>query len=119
MQDTAGVEHLYFSFLDCWNARDAAGMAALCAPEAQVVGFDGTEMDGAKALQSAVAAVFAQHRTGAYVAKVRAVRHIGGTAILRAVVGMISDGTEDLNPELNAVQTLVASHIGDQWRVQV
>ena len=119
MPDIAGVEHLYFSFLDCWNERNAAGMAALCAPEAHVIGFDGSEMDGARAVEESLSALFAHHRTPAYVAKVRSIRRVAQTIILRAVVGMIPDGQQDLDPSFNAVQTLVASHYPRGWVIEV
>ena len=119
MPQRAAVERLFFSFLDCWNARDAAGMAALCAPEAHIIGFDGSEMVGPQAVEAALSAVFADHRTPAYVATVRAFRQVGEMAIVRAVAGMIPDGQEDLDPALNAVQTLVASHRHDRWVIEV
>jgi uncharacterized protein (TIGR02246 family) len=39
-----------------------------------------------------------------------------GVAMLRAVAGMIPHGEQDLKPELNAIQTLVAVKGDDGWR---
>jgi uncharacterized protein (TIGR02246 family) len=39
-----------------------------------------------------------------------------GVAMLRAVAGMIPHGEQDLKPELNAIQTLVAVKRDDAWR---
>ena len=38
-------------------------------------------------------------------------------AILRAVVGMVQPGQSDLNPAVNAVQSLVATKQDDKWRI--
>jgi uncharacterized protein (TIGR02246 family) len=40
-------------------------------------------------------------------------------AVLRAVAGLVPAGTRDLNPDLNAVQSLVAARHGGQWRVEL
>jgi hypothetical protein len=37
-----------------------------------VVGFDGSEMNGREEIQRGLAAIFADHETGRYVAKIRA-----------------------------------------------
>jgi uncharacterized protein (TIGR02246 family) len=114
------VETLYFSLLEHWNEQDADGMAALFVADGQVVGFDGSEVDGREAIAASMAGIFAHHRTAAYVATVRSVRFVGYTAILRAVAGMIPPGRQDLNPELNAVQTLVASNTaGGAWQIEL
>ncbi len=114
----ADVETLYLRFLDHWNQRDAAGMAALCVPHAYVIGFDGSELDGRDAIEAELRRVFAHHTTPSYVAKVRSVELFDDVAILRAVVGMVPPGADDLNPELNAVQTFIASREAGGWQVQ-
>jgi uncharacterized protein (TIGR02246 family) len=113
------VETLYFSLLEHWNERDAGGMAKLFVADGQVVGFDGSELEGREAIAASMAGIFAHHQTAAYVAKVRSVRFVGYTAILRAVAGMIPPGRQDLNPALNAVQTVVASNIGGAWQIEL
>jgi len=115
----ADIETLYLLLLERWNTQDAAGMAALCAPQAYMVGFDGSELDGREGIELTIREIFAHHKTPAYVAKVRSVEVFEDTAILRAVVGMVPAGANDLNPNLNAVQTFVASSDGTRWRVQV
>ena len=40
-------------------------------------------------------------------------------AVLRAVAGMVPPGQSDLNPAVNAVQTLVAARQDGQWRIAV
>ena len=40
-------------------------------------------------------------------------------AVLSAVVGMVPPGQSDLNPAVNAVQTLIAAKQGSVWRIAV
>ena len=52
-----------------------------------------------------------------YVAIVRQIRMLGrDVGLLRAVVGMIPPGNDDINPALNTIQTLVAVEHADGWR---
>lgn len=93
-------------------------MASLFVDDANVVGFDGSQMDGKAAIEAELGRIFADHRTAAYVAKVRKVRFLSGdVAVLRAVVGMVPPGGSDINPATNAIQSLVALRDGDQWRL--
>lgn len=106
---TDAARSLYDALLDRWNARDAAGFAACFAPDGAVVGFDGSTMQGPAEIETALRQIFAHHATGAYVGLVREARPVGGGAVLvRAVSGVVPAGDADLNPELNAIQSLVA-----------
>jgi uncharacterized protein (TIGR02246 family) len=116
---TGDVETLYFLLLEKWNARDAAGYAALCTPHGYVIGFDGSELVGRTAIEASLRAIFAHHQTPTFVAKVRSVELFADVAILRAVAGMVPAGRHDLDPNLNAIQTMVASHDSDRWHVEV
>ena len=111
---------VYTELLDAWNRRDADAFAALFAPEAQVTGFDGSQMTGPAGIASELGAIFAQHRTAAYVAKVREVRSLDATVtLLRAVAGMIPPGASALNPAVNAIQTLVLTTGQSSSRPQI
>jgi uncharacterized protein (TIGR02246 family) len=56
--------------------------------------------------------------TATYVSKIRRVRFLAPeVAILRAVVGMVPPGKQDINPNTNAIQTLVATKQKDQWHI--
>jgi hypothetical protein len=49
---------------------------------------------------------------------VREVRLLGpGTALLRAVAGMVPPGQTRVNPAVNAVQSLVGQQDGVRWRI--
>lgn len=109
---------LYRRLLAAWNERSAAGFAAGFAEDGNVVGFDGSQMDGREAIVAELSRIFLDHATGAYVGKVRDVRLLSPeSALLRAVAGLVPAGASDLNPDVNAVQTLVAARRGGQWQI--
>lgn len=116
--DEIEVRALYRQMLDSWNKRSADGFAALFTHDGNVVGFDGSMMDGPAEIESVLGQIFANHPTAAYVAKVRSVRFLApDVAVLRAVAGMVPPGQPDLNPAVNAVQTVVAAKDDDRWRI--
>jgi uncharacterized protein (TIGR02246 family) len=118
MAESAGPEELYRQLHERWNARDASGFAALFADDGHVIGFDGSEMHGPAEIAGELGRIFADHETAAYVAKVREVRFLGeGIALLRAVVGMVPPGESDLNANVNALQTLLATRSDGVWRI--
>jgi uncharacterized protein (TIGR02246 family) len=99
---------LYRRLLEAWNRRDADAFASLFTDNASVVGFDGSQMNGAAQIASELHAIFVHHQTASYVAKVREVRQLDTrTILLRAVVGMAPPGQTELNPAVNAIQSVV------------
>jgi uncharacterized protein (TIGR02246 family) len=118
LSDETAVAALYQQLLDDWNRRNAAAYAALFAEDGNVVGFDGSQINGRAEIEAQIGQIFTDHQTAAYVGKVREVRLLSSdVAILRAVVGMAPPGESDLNPAVNAIQTLVATKTSNQWRI--
>ncbi len=114
--DESAVRSLYKQMLNSWNRQDAAGFAALCEPDGRLVGFDGSQHDGRVQIESNLGQILSGHPTAAYVAKVREVTFLAPhVAVLRAVAAMVPPGQSDINPALNAVQTLVATRHRGQW----
>jgi uncharacterized protein (TIGR02246 family) len=111
------VISLYKQLHNCWNDRDAPGMAGLFAEDGHVVGFDGSQIDGRDNIAGEMARIFASHMTAAYVGIVREVRFLSPEiALLRAVAGMVPRGQQEINPAVNAIQTLVAEKQAGRWR---
>jgi uncharacterized protein (TIGR02246 family) len=111
------IRRLYEQILIAWNQQDAAAMAAQFEEDANLVGFDGSQADSRAAIEDHLRPIFVDHPTAAYVAKVREIRMLGSNVgILRANVGMIPPGSDDINPALNTIQTLVAVQNADGWR---
>ena len=116
--DGARIRLLYQTLLEAWNDKDAHEMAELFSENGNVIGFDGSQMDGRKQIESVLGQIFADHPTPVYVAAVRGVRFLApGVAILRAVAGMVPRGHSDINPALNVVQSLIATKEQDRWRL--
>src|SRR5919202_4484527 len=119
-KDTTSSDHqirrLYEQILIAWNQQDATAMAARFDEDGNLVGFDGSQADSRAAIEDHLRAIFADHPTAAYVAKVREIRMLGGgVGLLRAVAGMIPPGSGDINPAVNTIHTLVAVQNADGW----
>jgi uncharacterized protein (TIGR02246 family) len=109
---------MYQKLLQSWNMRDAEKFASLFAEDGQAIGFDGSAMNGRADIASTLAAVFLNNRTATYVSKIREVREIApGVALLRAVVGMVPPDHFNLNPSVNAVQSVVFVGQGDAVKI--
>jgi len=107
---------LYQELLKRWNKRRASEMTDLFAEDGNLVGFDGSQINGRSEARSVLSQIFANHQTAAYLGIVKEVRLLSpDVAILRAVAGMVPPGESDINPEVNAVQTLVAVKQQNNW----
>jgi uncharacterized protein (TIGR02246 family) len=114
------VRSLHQQLLAAWNRRDAEAFAALFAWDGNVVGFDGSQMDGREQIEADLTAIFADHITATYIAKIEGVRFLmPDVAVLRAAVGMMPPGQSDINPAVNTLQTLIATKHGDRWQIAV
>ena len=117
MSQVEEARDLYDALLDAWNRRDAEAMGALFTPDGEIIGFDGSSHVG-EAIAREVGAIFDSHQTAPYVGKVRSVRLLEPkVALLRAVAGMVPPGSSELDPGLNAIQTMLAVHCPDGWRI--
>ena len=93
-------------------------MSDLFAEDGNLVGFDGSQINGRSEARSVLSQIFADHQTASYLGIVKEVRLLcPDVAILRAVAGMIPPGQLDINPEVNAVQTLVALKQQNKWSI--
>jgi len=111
------VRDLYRRLLDAWNNASAGEFVTLFASDGNVVGFDGSPMNGQTAIKAALDAIFADHEPATYVGIVREVRFIADdVAVLRAVAGMVPRADSELNDHL-AIQSLVATQDGARWKI--
>ena len=119
MEDTA-IEELHRQLLTFWNNQDGVGMASLFTEDANVVGFDGSQMNGRLQIETELKRVFANHNTARYVWKIKEIRFLDSqTALLRAIVGMVPPGKNELNSETNAIQSLIAIKQNDLWKISL
>ena len=109
---------LYRTLIERWNVQDANGFAACFAEDGTSIGFDGSTVTGRAGIAAHLREIFADHKTARYVAVVRDVQEVcGDVTLLRAIVGMVPPSEDDLNPNANAIQSLVAREGDDGWRI--
>ena len=115
----AQIRALYAAFLDGWNRRSGASVAAGFADDGDIIGFDGTHHRGRLSIAADLRQVFGSHPTAEYVGVVRSVRPVTpGVAVLLAHAGMIPPGENDFDPAFHTVHTLVAVDEGKgRWRI--
>jgi uncharacterized protein (TIGR02246 family) len=114
------ARELYGEILRCWNERNAGEFARRFSRNGNMVGFDGSPIDGQENIEEHLSEVFRSHPTATYVGKVREVRLLSPhVVLLRAVAGMVPPGQADLNPAVNTIHTLVAASEGNRWRVEL
>ncbi|WP_324273238.1 SgcJ/EcaC family oxidoreductase [Blastococcus brunescens] len=95
----AQIRALYHQFLDGWNRRSGASVAAGFADDGDIIGFDGSHHRGRLSIAADLRAIFGSHQTPAYVGIVRSVRPIApGVAVLLAHAGMIPPGRTTSTP---------------------
>ncbi len=114
----AQIRALYADFVDGWNRRSGAAVAAVFADDGDMVGYDGTTVSGRLSIASDLRRVFGSHPTATYVAVVRSVRAVtDGVAVLHAHAGMIPPGEDDVDSGLHSIHTLVAiDEGGGRWK---
>jgi len=109
---------LYARFLETWDKRNARDFALLFASDGNLVGFDGSQVNGQLEIGAHLTEVFTHHQTPRYVSIVREVRLLtNDVTLLRANTGLIPPGKDDIDPELHADQSMVAVQKGGSWKI--
>ena len=112
------TRELYQRLIEAWNKRNARDYALLFASSGSIVGFDGSQVNGQLEIGAHLSEIVSHHQTAAYVAIVREVRSLApDVTLLRANAGMVPPGKDDLNPDLNAVQSMVAARKNNKWEI--
>ena len=114
------IQELYQKLIDAWNNRDAQGMANQFSEQGMQIGFDGSHVVGKAEILSHVTPIFENHPTAPFITKVKSIRSLGtDAAILHAIAGMIPPGKNEIEPNVNAHQTLVAVKKDDAWQIEL
>ena len=109
---------LYERFLETWDKRNARDFALLFASDGSLVGFDGSQVNGQLEIGAHLTEVFTHHQTPRYVSIVREVRLLANdVTLLRANTGLVPPDKDDIDPALNAVQSMVAVRKGEAWKI--
>jgi uncharacterized protein (TIGR02246 family) len=114
------VLQIYETLLKGWNNQEARSMGDLFAEKGNVVGFDGSQLNGPAEIVDTLGFIFSQHPTARYVSIVREVRLLSDSvALLRATVGMVPRQGKEINPAVNSVQSLVLEMHDDKWKISL
>ena len=104
---------VYTRLLDAWNRQDAETFAQTFSEDGNAVGFDGSQMNGRAEIVSTLRDIFSHHKTARYVARIRGVRELApGVMLIRSGVGMVPPGQTELNPAVNAIQSVIVVGTG-------
>ncbi len=116
----AQIRALYAQFLDGWNRRSGAAVAAGFADDGDIIGFDGSHHRGRLSIAADLRQLFGARPTPSFVGVVRSVRPVAaGVAVLLAHAGMIPPGGNDFDLRLHTVHTLVAVEEDGRWRISL
>ena len=114
----SATRELYARLLEAWDKRNARDYALQFAADGSLVGFDGSQVNGQLEIGAHVTEVFSHHQTPRYVSIVRDVRLLANdAAILLANAGLIPPDKDDIEPSLNAVQSLIAVQKNGSWKI--
>lgn len=107
------IQTLYISLLNAWNDQSAAGFSELFFEDGNVIGYDGTPLNGKKAIFEELDRIFSHHPTAKFVYKIREVREISeDTVLLRSVVGMVP------RKSLTLIETAEHDCSEKRWRME-
>lgn len=112
------TRELYARLLEAWDKRNARDYALLFASDGSIVGFDGSQVNGQLEVGAHLTEIFTHHQTPRYVSIVREVRLVAtDVTLVRANTGLVPPGKDDIDPTLNAVQSVVAVQKGGSWKI--
>jgi len=112
------ARELYARLLEAWDKRNARDYALLFASDGNLVGFDGSQVNGQLEVGAHLTEIFTHHQTSRYVSIVRDVRLVAAdVTLLRANTGLVPPGKDDIDPALNAAQSMVAVQKGGSWKI--
>jgi uncharacterized protein (TIGR02246 family) len=113
-----GTRELYARLMEAWDKRNARDFALLFTSDCNLIGFDGSQVNGQLEVGAHLTEIFTHHQTPRFVSIVREVRSLASdVTLLRASAGMVQPGKDDIDPALNAVQSVVAVQKGGAWKI--
>lgn len=114
------VRNLYYNLINSWNHRDAEKMAEQFTKNGELIGFDGSHESGRETILEHLLPIFASHPTPPFISIIKDVRLLAAEVVrLRAIVGMVPPGENEIDPQFNAYQTLIAVKENGKWRTDL
>lgn len=119
-QNEQEIRSLYKDLLESWNKSNAVDFSNLFSSTGNAIGFDGSQMNGKKEIEEELGKVFRNHKVSTYVSIIQEVRSLSNHVyILRAFVGMVPPGKSEIDPRVNAIQTIVAQKENGEFKIAV
>ena len=116
--DENKIRSVYEKLLESWNDNNAGEFSKLFTDDGNVIGFDGSQMNGRNQINDELNKIFVNHKVSSYVGIVREIRTLSPTVfILRAVAGMVPQGKSEIKPDVNTIQTLVVQQEPDEFLI--
>ncbi|HEV8082055.1 MAG TPA: SgcJ/EcaC family oxidoreductase [Chitinophagaceae bacterium] len=116
--DGNNIRSLYEKLLESWNDNNAGKFSKLFADDGNVIGFDGSQMNGRNQINDELNKVFVNHKVSSYVGIVREIRTLSPTVfLLRAVAGMVPQDKAEIKADMNTIQTLVGQREHDEFLI--
>ena len=104
------IRSIYKTLLESWNRNDAEGFSRLFTESANVIGFDGSQMNTPKQISDELSKIFRDHKVSSYVGIVKEVRKLSQNIyLLRSIAGMLPPGKSEIKQDVNAIQTLIVA----------
>jgi len=111
---------LYKMLIEHWNDQEAKGMASLYTARGGQVGFDGSQITGAKNIEKHLSPIFRDHPTHRFVFKILQIRNLGEKiGIVQAIAGMVPRNGMIIDASKNTVQTMLAHKVRERWKVEL
>lgn len=116
VQDEKDIRSLYQKLLESWNNNLSSDFANLFLENGNIIGFDGSPMNGKQQIKNELNKIFSNHKVASYIGIIREIRSLApGIFILRAVAGMVPPGKTEIMPERNALQSLIVRKEQDEF----
>ena len=116
--ENSSIQSIYEQLIDTWNQTDSKAFAGLFAKDGNIIGFDGSQANGRDEIYKHLSGIFNDHKPARFVTIVQEIRWLStGVALLRAVAGMVPRGKTEINPQTNAVQSLIVVKNKDRLEI--
>jgi uncharacterized protein (TIGR02246 family) len=115
----SAVRECYERLMDGWNIGSAQAFADTFAEDGQLVGFDGTHLEGCAAIAAFQRPLFEKWLKGTrLVGKVKNVKILTpDLALVHAIGGTVMRGHAKADPARDSIQTLVMTKREGSWQV--
>ena len=112
------VRKLFDSLLERWAAGDVEGYAALFAPDAHYVAFDGVDQHGREAIAAAHRPLFTRFLRGSrLIGEIASIDFLGpDVAVIHAYGYLVEKGRTEPKPSRLSTQTVVAHRREGVWQ---